>query len=171
MHSIALSEAALRKTLAGFTPPGAPKTATVGAAVPAPGAEKTELSASPARPVSVSLRPKSDGPKETRDPRHPLPNRDLDTGRVVQPGGYPLTDSTFAHLLHVLTRQPTVAIPPGIKEEIQAYYANLDLPITTKKDPLKWAQVLADLETLKTMPTSTAPEPFPTYGDVSAGGQ
>ena len=90
---------------------------------------------------------------------------------MVQPGGYSLTDSTFAHLLHELTRQPTTPIPPGIKEEIQAYYANLDLPITTKKDPQVWAQVLADLETLKTMPTSTAPVPYPTYGDEAAGGE
>jgi len=171
IHSVVVSATALRKTLAGFTPPAAPKTATTGAAVPAPGAEKTELPAPAAHPVAVPLRPKSEGPQQTRDPRHPLPNRDLDTGRVVEPGGYPLTDSTFAHLLHGLTREPTTPIPPGIKEEIQAYYANLDLPITTKKDPQVWAQVLADLETLKTMPTSTAPVPYPTYGDEAMGGQ
>jgi len=126
----------------------------VGAEPSAPGTEKAGSPPQPARPVAVSLRPKSEGPQQTRDAKHPLPNRDLDTGKVVQPGGYSLTDSTFAHLLHELTRQPTTPIPPGIKEEIQAYYANLDLPITTKKDPQVWAQVLADLETLKTMPTS-----------------
>jgi hypothetical protein len=171
LHSVATSVAALRRTLAGFTPPAAPKTSSTGGEAPGPEVKKAELPDQPARPVAASLRPKSDGPKETRDPKHPLPNRDLDTGKVVQPGGYSLTDSTFAHLLHVLTRQPTEPIPPGIKEEIQAYYANLDLPITTKKDPQQWAQVLADLDTLKTMPTSTAPEPFPTYGDEAAGGQ
>jgi hypothetical protein len=170
LHSVATSAAALRKTLAGFTPPGAPKTPSTGGEAPGPGAKDAELPAQAARPVAVSLRPKSEGPQQTRDPKHPLPNRDLDTGKVVQPGGYSLTDSTFAHLLHVLTREPTVPIPPGIKEEILAYYANLDLPITTKKDPQKWAQVLADLETLKTMPTSTAPEPYQTYGDDGAGG-
>jgi len=171
MHSVVVSTAALRKTLAGFTPPSAPKTPAVGAVDPALGADKTQPLPQPAHPVTVSLHPKSEGPQQTLDPRHPLPNRDLDTGRVVQPGGYPLTDSTFANLLHELTRQPTVPIPPGIKEEIQSYYANLDLPITTKKNPQKWAQVLADLETLKTMPTSTAPVPYPTYENDAAGGQ
>ena len=58
----------------------------------------------------------------SHDPHHPLPNRDLDTGRVVQPGGYPLTDSTFASLLHKLTRQPQVPVPMGIKEAIESYY-------------------------------------------------
>jgi hypothetical protein len=102
------------------------------------------------------------------DPRHPLPNRDLDTGRVVQPGGYPLTDSTYANLLHRLTHQPTQPIPPGIKQDIQAYYADPNAPITTKQDPAQWAQVQADLATLAAMPTSTEPQPYPTYGDEAA---
>jgi hypothetical protein len=104
-------------------------------------------------------------PRQSRDPQHPLPNRDLDTGLVVQPGGYSLTDSTYADLLHHLTRQPAQPIPPGIKQDILAYYANPDSPITTKKDTSLWAQVQADLTTLGSMATSTAPEPYPTYGD------
>jgi hypothetical protein len=90
---------------------------------------------------------------------------------VVKPGGYSLTDSTYAELLNMLTRQPAVPIPPGIKADIQAYYANPDAPITTKKDPQKWAQVQADLETLAKMPTSMEPTPYPTYGDDAASTQ
>lgn len=103
-------------------------------------------------------------PHPSRDPRHPLPNRDLDTGRVVQPGGYSLTDSAYADLLHRLARQPAQPIPPGIKEDIQAYYADPASPITTKKNASQWAEVQADLVTLAAMPTSTEPEPYPTYG-------
>ena len=104
-------------------------------------------------------------PHPSRDPRHPLPNRDLDTGRVVQPGGYPLTDSAYADLLHRLTRQPAQPIPPGIKEDIRAYYADPASPISTKRNPSQWAEVQADLVTLAAMPTSTEPEPYPTYGE------
>jgi hypothetical protein len=100
-----------------------------------------------------------------------LPNRDLDTGHVVQPGGYSLTDSTFAQLLHVLTRQPRQPIPPGIKVAIQDYYSDLDLPITTRKDPRRWKEVLADLQTLNSMPTSPEPIPYPTFGDEEGGEQ
>ena len=50
---------------------------------------------------------------------------------------------------------------------MQAYYSNLDLPITTKRDPDRWKQVLADLAILATMPTSTEAIPYPTYGDDS----
>jgi len=104
-------------------------------------------------------------PHPSRDPRHPLPNRDLDTGRVVQPGGYPLTDSAYADLLHRLTRQPAQPIPPGIKEDIRAYYADPASPISTKRNPSQWAEVQADLITLAAMPTSTEPTPYPTYGE------
>jgi hypothetical protein len=57
-------------------------------------------------------------------------------------------------------------VPPGIKTAIEEYYANLDLPITTKKDPEKWQQVLADVTTLKTMPTNPEPQPYTTYDQL-----
>ena len=158
MHSLAVSTAALRLALARFTPPGA--------APPQPVASsdnrKLRALAVTSSNENVATIPgaSQDGPI---DPHHPLPNRDLDTGHVVQPGGYPLTDSTYAKLLHLLTRQPNQPIPPGIKQDIQTYYANPNAPITTKNDPRLWAQVQADLATLSGMPTSPEPDPYPTY--------
>lgn len=146
MHSVAQSTAALRFALDRFTPLTARHVPPAGAIVLA-------------------------APFGQRDPHHPLPNRDLDTGRVIAPGGYPLTDSTYAGLLHRIVANPTQAIPPGIKADIQAYYVDLNLPISTKKDPSRWAEVLADLKTLDGMPTSTEPEPYPTYGDNAASDQ
>jgi hypothetical protein len=164
LHSVVFSAAALRRVLAGFTPPGATGPAATEGTV-------AEPQAAVAPPVSATLKPATAGAVQSRDPRHPLPNRDLDTGHVVQPGGYSLTDSTYAHLLHLLTRQPALPIPPGIKEDIEAYYANLEAPFTTKKDPQEWAQVQTDLSTLGGMPTSAEPTPFPTYGDTGNGTQ
>lgn len=92
-------------------------------------------------------------------------NRDLDTGQPVKPGGYPLTDETYATLLERLTRNPQQPIPPGIKQDVQAYYADPTAPITTKKNPQAWQQVQDELKTLAAMPTSTEPAPYPTYGE------
>ncbi len=86
---------------------------------------------------------------EPLNAQHPLPNRDLDTGQVVKPGGYSLTDSTYAELLHRLASQPNRPIPPGIKSDVEAYYADPNAPITTKKDHDKWEKVQADLKTLE----------------------
>jgi hypothetical protein len=158
VHSVAVSTDALRRILARFTPP--PQTISSAAGV---AAADTHSQPPPSQPSAVDAR--QGAPRDPGDRRHPLRNRDLDTGTVVKPGGYPLTDSTYAQLLHLLTRQSNQAIPPGIKEDIQAYYSNLDLPFSTKKDPELWKQVLADLASLKTMPTSPEPRPYPTYGD------
>jgi hypothetical protein len=157
-HSVVVSVRALRRILARFTPPPS-RRAT--AAVAAAG--DTHSDPPPSDPAPVRPGSSGDVPRESGDRRHPLPNRDLDTGYVVKAGSYPLTDSTFANLLHVLTLQPRQPIPPGIKEATLEYYSDLDRPITTKKDPQRWAQVLADLETLRSMRTSAEPIPFPTY--------
>jgi hypothetical protein len=160
LHSVIGSTFTLRHVLARFTPPPTTRSTASAAA-----ADDTRSQPPPSTPLPAKPSAKQDVPRQSSDPRHPLPNRDLDTGSVVKPGGYPLTDSTYADLLHRLALQPTRAVPPAIKEDIEAYYANPDSPIATKKKPQLWARVQADLGTLKSIPTSTAPDPFPTYGD------
>jgi hypothetical protein len=86
---------------------------------------------------------------------------------VVKPGGYPLTDQTYAELLHRLTRNPDQPIPPSIKSDVQAYYSDPSAPIITKRNRKAWAQVQADLKTLTAMPTSAEPVPYPTYGECN----
>ncbi len=144
-HSVAVATTDLRLVLAAFTPVNARSTA-------------------PPPPLTSLVQ---NGPSALiqHDRRHPLLNRDLDTGRVVQPGGYSLTDSTYANLLHKLAAKPDRPIPPGVKHDIETYYSNLSLPIATKKDPARWSEVLADLKTLEGMSTSNEPQPYPTYGD------
>jgi hypothetical protein len=101
------------------------------------------------------------------DPREPLPNRDLDTGLVVKPGGYPLTDSTYAELLYKLTAKPDQLIPPGIKRDVKAYYADPNAPVETRKHPDEWQKVQDELKILDGMPTSTEAKPYPTYGELN----
>src|SRR5277367_4441670 len=92
-----------------------------------------------------------------RMPHQTLPNRDLDTGMRVRPGGYRLTDETYAKLLHLLVVDPHHTIPPGLKTDIQNYYADPNAPIYTRKNAKAWAQVQADLQVLQTMPVSNQP--------------
>jgi Zinc dependent phospholipase C len=159
MRSVARSQTILHHLLARLTPPS-DSTPTIHASL------NPTSSSSPAQSTTSTV-----DDLVSHDPRHTLPNRDLDTGRVIQPGGYPLTDSTYADLLHRITRQPDQPIPPGIKQDIEAYYSDSSSPITTKKDTAAWDQVQADLATLAKMPTSTEPEPYPTYGDDAAASQ
>jgi len=109
------------------------------------------------RAALLNLRtpPPVTGPKPLR--QIDFPNLDLDTGARVHPGGYRLTDQTYANLLHRITRDQTLKVPAGLKEDILAYYADPNAPIITKRDPAKWAAVQSELATLQTMPTT--PEP------------
>ena len=86
-----------------------------------------------------------------------LANRDLDTGLRVEPGSYRLTDETYATLLERVTRPDAGKIPAGLKQDIQAFYADPFAPIATKQDPSKWARVQAELIALQQVPT--VPEP------------
>jgi hypothetical protein len=88
-------------------------------------------------------------------------NRDLDTGLVVKPGSYPLTDNTYAKLLEVITKNPANVVPTQLKHDLIEYYADPQAPIITKKDPEKWAQVQTNLKTLATMKTIGELDPLP----------
>jgi hypothetical protein len=92
---------------------------------------------------------------------HYIANRDLDTGVVVKPGDYPLTDKTYAKLLAMITSNPNNVVPTQLKHDLADYYANPAAPIITKKDPEKWAQVQANLKTLATMKTIGELDPIP----------
>jgi hypothetical protein len=85
-----------------------------------------------------------------------VPNRDLDTGQRVVPGGYRLTDATYAKLLARLTRDPARMIPGGLKEDILQYYADPDAPISTKRDPKRWAELQRQLQILTSMPVDAS---------------
>jgi len=160
VHSVVLSTDELNRTLRRFTPPPS-LNVTAGEAA----AVDSRTASAPSDTIPAKPGASQNVPRQSADPNHPLANRDLDTGIPVRPSGYRLTDDTYATLLHRLAATPTTPIPPGIKEDILAYYANLDLPFATKKVPALWAAVQTDLATLRTMPTSASPMPYPTYGD------
>ncbi len=163
IHSVVQSETLLSRTLRRFTPPPTTRSSAQSAAV-----ADTHSEPPPSAPLAASPTGSQATPRESADPRHPLKNRDLDTGSPVKPSGYRLTDDTYASLTHRLVANPRQPIPPGVKDDVLAYYADLTLPFATKKLPEAWTTLQADLATLKTMPTSTAEEPYPTYSQEAA---
>jgi hypothetical protein len=160
IHSVLKSTDTLDNALRRFTPPPATRPTAALAAAVYSAANPSPSDSAPANPAAAQVIP-----RHSSDRRHPLVNRDLDTGLPVRPAGYRLTDDTYCTLTHRLAQTPTQPIPPGVKESILAYYADLTLPFATKKKPELWAQLKHDLTTLATIPTSTEPTPFATYGD------
>ncbi|GGH13470.1 zinc dependent phospholipase C family protein [Silvibacterium dinghuense] len=82
-----------------------------------------------------------------------LENRDLDTGYPVRPGAYPLTDKTYARLLDRLVRSD-VPVPESLRQDIEAYYADPNAPITTRKNRKAWRRVQTELIALHAMPSA-----------------
>jgi hypothetical protein len=82
-----------------------------------------------------------------------LADRDLDTGQQVVPGGYPLTDKTYAQLLARITKAPSESLPAGLKQDIIAYYADPAAPISTKTKAKEWAAIQGQLQILSGMKT------------------
>ncbi len=89
----------------------------------------------------------------TLNPRQRLDliDRDLDTGNLVRPGSYRLTDKTYAQLLAKLTAQPNRSVPAGLKKNVLDYYADPGAPNTTKKNAKAWKRVQQELPILRNM--------------------
>ena len=79
------------------------------------------------------------------------PNRDLDTGQHVVPGGYRLTDETYAKLLARVTKQAGRPVAEGLRKDILEYYAEADAPISTKRNAKEWNALQKQLQVLRTM--------------------
>jgi hypothetical protein len=94
--------------------------------------------------------------QESPDADLALPNRDLDTGNLVKPGTYRLTDETYAQLLDRITSRAERPIPAEVRQNILDFYADPDAPIYTKKDASAWKRVQSDLLILKDMKTLEA---------------
>ena len=85
---------------------------------------------------------------DVRANRLRLPNENIDTGLPTIPGKYTLTDAAYAKLLHKLVEHHPEA-SPELRKDVLAFYQDLSLPITTKKNPEEWTKVLEELNQLK----------------------
>jgi hypothetical protein len=85
-----------------------------------------------------------------------LPNLDLDTGLDVAPGTYSLEDYTYVDLLHHMTSDPSQPVPFGIKQDLLAYFQDLDKVKYIQNKPQLIARVKADLPILQKISTRAA---------------
>jgi hypothetical protein len=78
-----------------------------------------------------------------------LANCDFDTGKETKAAEYSLTDDTYAKLLGQLAGRKFDLTSPDLRDNILNFYADLSLPIETKKDSARWQSVLSSLDQLK----------------------
>jgi hypothetical protein len=78
-----------------------------------------------------------------------LEDVNLDLGPPVRAGEYRLSDDAYSELLLQLSGKGFAATPPALKEDILAFYADLDARIATKQDARRWKRTLHALEELR----------------------
>ena len=84
-----------------------------------------------------------------------LRDDNLDVGQPVRAGRYFLADETYAHLLDGLAKHRFRNLTPELRENILAYYSNLDAPAIAKAHPGKWKRTLRELSALRSVPVET----------------
>jgi hypothetical protein len=78
-----------------------------------------------------------------------LLNDNFDTGSVTGPGQYPLADKTYAQLLDRLAKNHFAQVSPELRSALLSYYSDLNAPFSNKKNKKNWAQVVRNLDELK----------------------
>lgn len=87
--------------------------------------------------------------RQTRSGRIDLQNKDFDTGNPTRAGEYKLADETYAELLSKLAGKDFKDVTPDLRQNILAFYGDLNAPIATKKDKKEWRDTLQSLSRLK----------------------
>ena len=88
-------------------------------------------------------------PEQVRTDSLILANCDFDTGKETKAAEYSLTDDTYAKLLGQLAGRKFDLTSPDLRENILNFYADLSLPLETKKDSARWQSVLTSPDQLK----------------------
>jgi hypothetical protein len=84
---------------------------------------------------------------EQRAGRLKLPNDNLDIGTFTAAGKYRLADSAYSQLLRRLEGHYT-EMPQDLRSDILAFYSDLAVPISTKRNEDEWATLLKELDHL-----------------------
>jgi Zinc dependent phospholipase C len=95
--------------------------------------------------------------EEVRSDTLVLPNCDLDSGQPTMAAEYSLTDEAYAKLLGQLAERKFDRTSPDLRDNILQFYSDPSAAIETKRDPVRWQNVLISLDQLKSVaPVATA---------------
>jgi len=89
--------------------------------------------------------------EEVRNDTLVLPNCDLDSGQTTRAAEYSLTDDAYAKLLAQLSDRKFDLTSPELRDNILQFYSDPSAAIETKKDEVRWHNVLTELGQLESV--------------------
>ena len=90
--------------------------------------------------------------RQAQPERLELVNKNFDLGRPTRAGEYRLADEAYADLVTKLAKREFNNLSPELKQNILAFFSDLNAPIAVKKDPDDWRKTALALEKLKAAP-------------------
>lgn len=78
-----------------------------------------------------------------------LPNNNFDLGRPTRAGEYDPADDAYAKLLTKLASRNFRQVTPELRQNLLAFYGDLNAPIATKNDKRDWQKTVLAIEQLK----------------------
>jgi hypothetical protein len=87
-----------------------------------------------------------------------LPNRNFDTGRPIRAGDYKLADETYSKLVRELAENRFEGVTPELREDLLAFFSDLNAPIATRRDKEDWRDTLEALDRLKSFGAAASRE-------------
>jgi len=78
-----------------------------------------------------------------------LANMNLDTGEPEKPATYKLADNAYSKLAVKLAGRDAGTVDAKIRDNILAFYRDLDLPFATKREPQEWQKTVEAIGKLK----------------------
>lgn len=78
-----------------------------------------------------------------------LANMNLDTGEPEKPATYKLADNAYAKLAVKLAGRDAGTVDAKVRDNILAFYRDLDLPFATKRKPQEWQKTVEAIGKLK----------------------
>lgn len=101
--------------------------------------------------INATLERYRESLRQTQTGSLDLSNDNLDTGRPTRAGEYALADETYAKLLDKLASRDFNHATPELRENILAFYGDLNAKIATKKDKSDWRKTVRAIDKLRTM--------------------
>jgi hypothetical protein len=85
-----------------------------------------------------------------------LQNTNFDTAKAPRAGEYRLADEAYSKLVIKLAKKDFTTSQPELRQNILAFFSDLNAPIAVKRDKDDWRETLRALDKLKTMPVQSA---------------
>ncbi len=89
--------------------------------------------------------------EEVRHGNLVLPNTDLDSGQPTKAAEYSLTDEAYANLLTQVADRKFDLTLPELRDNILQFYSDPSAAIATKRDVVRWQNVLTSLDQLRSV--------------------